>query len=239
RHARNARHGAERDPRRGVRHRPLLRAAEGGAHMTALPPGKEVRERVDTAQVLTRFHYLERALTIACAGWVPAAPLLEQKAALSRISWQCALAADALRERVFELRYPSRLLEAGADEPMIGVYEAAIRAPDPDSFVRGLSEVLFPSLLGEYWAFLEATDALDDGPTIRILEAAARDKGEQMSALAADTGDSAWPDELRRSLDTLEPPAGTPFAIAEDPARDDRYAVSSFYWPDTLDPSYP
>jgi uncharacterized ferritin-like protein (DUF455 family) len=199
--------------------------------MNALPPGKEVRERVDTARVLTRFHYLERALTIACAGWIPAAPLLEQKAALARTAWQCALAADALRERVFELRYPSRLLEA--------VYEAAIRAPDPDSFARGLSEVLVPSLLGEYWAFLEATDALDDGPTIRILEAAARDKDEQMSALAADTGDSAWPDELRRGLDTLEPPAGTPFAIAEDPARDDRYAVSSFYWPDTLDPSYP
>src|SRR5438445_9847094 len=105
--------------------------------MTALPPGKEVRERVDTAQVLTRFHYLERALTIACAGWVPAAPLLEQKAALSRISWQCALAADALRERVFELRYPSRLLEAGPEEPLLLGSEAALRAPVPHSLLRG------------------------------------------------------------------------------------------------------
>jgi Protein of unknown function (DUF455) len=206
--------------------------------MSALPSGKHVRERIDTAQVLTRFHYLERALTLACAGWIPAAPLLEQKAALARTAWQCALAADALRERVFELRYPSRLLEEGADAPLIAVYESAIRAPDPDAFVRGLSEVLLPSLLGEYWAFLEQTDALDDGPTIRILEDAARDKDEQTRELAAD-GDAAWPEELRRALETLEPPAGTPFAIAEDPARDDRYAVSSFYWPDTLDPTYP
>jgi uncharacterized ferritin-like protein (DUF455 family) len=207
--------------------------------VTALPSGKDVRERIDTAQVLTRFHYLERALTRACAGWIPAAPLLEQKAALARVAWQCALAADAFRERVFELRYPSRLLEEGADAPLIGVYEAALRAPDADAFVRGLSEVLLPSLLGEYWAFLERTDELDDGPTIRILEDAARDKDAQISVLAAEGGDATWPEELRRALETLEPPPGTPFAIAEQPARDDRYASSSFYWPDALDPSYP
>jgi hypothetical protein len=207
--------------------------------VSALPSGKDVRERVDTAQVLTRFHHLERALALACGAWIPAVPLLEQKAALARVAWQCALAADALRDRVFELRYPSRMLEEGADAPLIQVYEAAIRAPDADAFVRGLAEVLVPSLQGEYRAFLEATDALDDGPTIRILESAANDKDEQTSLLAAEGSNSSWPGELRAALETHEPPAGTPFAIAEDPARDDRYAVSSFYWPDTLDPSYP
>jgi hypothetical protein len=196
---------------------------------------------VDTAQVLTRFHYLERALTLACGGWIPAVPRLEHKAALARAAWQCALAADALRTRVFELRYPTRLLEAGADAPLIRVYEAAIEAPEPDAFLRGLSGVLCPALLAEYRDFLEATDELDDGPTARVLESAARDKEEQIVSfghgLGSDPG--TWPEELGRGLQTLEPPTGKPFRLAEDPARDDRYFPSSVYWPDVVDPAYP
>jgi hypothetical protein len=209
--------------------------------MTVLPSARELRERVDTAQVLTRFHYLERALTLACGGWIPAVPRLEQKAALARAAWQCALAADALRDRVFELRYPSRLLEAGSDEPLIRVYEAAIDAPGPQDFLRGLTDVLLPALLAEYRDFLEATDELDDGPTARILEAAARDKEEQIASLGHGLGTvpGTWPEELRRGLESLEPPRGTPFRLAEDPARDDRYFASSVYWPDVVDPDYP
>ncbi len=209
--------------------------------MTTLRSARELRERIDTAQVLTRFHYLERALTLACGGWIPAVPRLEQKAALARAAWQCALAADAFRNRVFELRYPSRLLEAGADAPVIRVYEAATDAPGADGFLRGLSEVLCPALLREYRDFLRTTDELDDGPTARILESATRDKEEQIAALGHGLvpGTVTWPDELRRGLETLEPPQGTPFRLAEDPARDDRYFAASIYWPDVVDPAYP
>jgi uncharacterized ferritin-like protein (DUF455 family) len=209
--------------------------------VTTLPPTRTLRERIDTAQVLTRFHHLERALTIACAAWIPAVPRLEQKAALARAAWQCALAADAMRDRVFELRFPSRLLEAGADAPVIGVYEAALDAPDADAFLRGVADVLWPALVADYRDFLEATDELDDGPTARIVESAARDKEEQIGSLGHGLGTvpETWPEELRRSLETLERPTGTPFQLAEDPARDDRYFRSSIYWPDVVDPAYP
>jgi hypothetical protein len=205
--------------------------------MTALPSTLETRERLDTAQVLSRFHYCERALTLACAAWIPNVPRLEQKAALARSAWQCALAADAFRERVFELRYPSRLLEAGADAPLAEIYERGIEAPDPTSFLRGISEVLAPALQADERAFLERTDELDDGPTIRILRAAIADKDELVSV--SERGESSWPAALRQAIHTLEPPPGTPFAYLERPARDDRYFPCSFYWPDALDPSYP
>jgi Protein of unknown function (DUF455) len=203
-----------------------------------LPTTHDLRERVDTAQVLSRFHYLERALALACGGWIPAVPRIEQKAALARTAWQCALTADAVRTRVFELRYPSRLLEAGADVPLIGVYETAINAPDAPAFLAGLSQVLCPALLVHYREVLASTDLLDDGPTVRILEAAARDKEEQIEALAVSES-SEWPERLRAALVALEPPPGRPFRLAEEPARDDRYFISSFYWPDTVDPDYP
>jgi hypothetical protein len=211
--------------------------------VSALPPTQQLRERVDTAQVLTRFHYLERALALAAGGWIAGTGSLDTKAALARAVWQQTLAGDALRERVFELRYPSRFLEEGADAPLIRVYEAGIDAPDADAFQAGLVALLH-DLLTRCNDFLAATDELDDGPTARILRQMAQDTEEQAAALATPgarprPGMDTWVQQLVHSLTTLEPPTGTPFRLAEQPARDERYLASSFYWPDTIVPGYP
>jgi uncharacterized ferritin-like protein (DUF455 family) len=167
-----------------------------------LPPTRELRERLDTAQTLTRLFYRERAVAIACGGFVPHAPRLETKAELGRTAWESTLAADALRERVLELRYPSRFLEAQAE----GIE------------VTRLDELraLVDRLRDDYGEYAEDGDELADGPSLRIVEAARGDKERQAEALAA-----------------AEP------LSADDPARDERYFLSSFYWPDVLDPSYP
>jgi hypothetical protein len=167
-----------------------------------LPPTRELRVRFDTAQALTRLFYGEQAVVLACGGWIPFVPGLEAKAELARTAWESALAADALRERVFELRYPSRFLDGQAEE-------RTVAGP------RELRE-LAAQLRDAYRAYLEVADELADGPSIRIAEAALRDKDRQTKGLAEI-------DELSR----------------KDPARDKRYFLSSFYWPDVLDPSYP
>jgi uncharacterized protein DUF455 len=209
--------------------------------VSALPPTQHLRERVDTARVLTRFHYLERALALAAGGWIAGTPTLDKKAALARAAWQQTLAGDAFRERVFELRYPSRFLEEGADAPLIRVYEAGIDAPHADAFLAGYA-VLVRDLAQRYRDFLAQTDELDDGPTARIVRQALQDTDEQLTVgFGPDPGSDPrpWPDELCRALERLQPPAGTPFRLAEQPARDVRYLASSFYWPDTIVPGYP
>ncbi|MCW2978022.1 MAG: hypothetical protein JWM06_3303 [Actinomycetia bacterium] len=211
--------------------------------MSALPSTQTLRERVDTAQVLTRFHFVSRAIALACGGWIAATPRLDSKAALARAAWQQTLAGDAFRERVFELRYPNRFLEEGADAPLIRVVEAGIDAPDADQFLEGLTDALLPDYAQRLGAFLAQTDELDDGPTVRIVRQALADVEEQIAAL--DPGDrpgsdpDTWVSRLRHGLETLEPPAGTPFRLAEQPARDDAYLSSSFYWPDAIVPGYP
>jgi hypothetical protein len=211
--------------------------------VSALPPTQELRERIDSAQVLTRFHYLSRAIALACGGWIAGTPKLETKAALARVAWQQTLAGDAFRERVFELRYPNRFLEEGSDAPLIRVYEAAIDAPGADQFLAALTDALLPDYAERLAAFLTQTDELDDGPTIRIVEQAARDVADQAAALTPGArpgpGTVSWAARLRDGFQTLEPPAGTPFRLAEDPARDDAYFSSSFYWPDAIVPGYP
>jgi hypothetical protein len=211
--------------------------------VSALPPTRELRERVDSAQVLTRFHYLSRAIALACGGWIAGTPELETKAALARAAWQQTLAGDAFRERVFELRYPNRFLEEGSDAPLIRVYEAAIDAPDADAFLAGLADAVLPDYAERLAAFLAQTDELDDGPTIRIVEQAARDVAAQAASLTPGARPGShpvsWAVRLRDGFQTLEPPTGTPFRLAEDPARDDAYLSSSFYWPDAIVPGYP
>ena len=166
-----------------------------------LPPTRELRVRFDTAQALTRLFYREQAVVLACGGWVPRVALLEHKADLARTAWDAALAAEALRERVFELRYPARFLEEQAEE--LGVDEPEDLRP------------LAAELHDDYAAYLKAADELADGPSMRIVDAALRDKQRHQEALA--------PIEL----------------TDDDPARDPRYFASSVYWPDVLDPTYP
>src|SRR5262249_41814982 len=148
-----------------------------------------------------RLHYRERAIVLACGGWIPFVAPLEHKSELARTAWESALAADALRERVFELRYPSRFLEEQAEEIVLA-------AP-------GELRALVGRLRADYRESLDAGDELADGPSLRLVETALRDKERQVEALGG-----------------LELAPG-------DPARDERYFLSSFYWPDALDPSYP
>jgi hypothetical protein len=115
-----------------------------------------MRARVDTAQELTRFHYLARAVALAAAARIPHTPTLEEKAELARVAWEQTLAADAFRERVFELRYPVRVLEEWA-------------GGDTDTPPRQ------GELVSAYREFLAATDGLDDGPTERIVGQALAD----------------------------------------------------------------
>jgi uncharacterized ferritin-like protein (DUF455 family) len=185
--------------------------------VSALPPTRELRERVDTAQVLTRFHYLARAVALACGGWIAGVPRLEDKALLARIAWEQTLAADSFRERVFELRYPARVLDDWADAS----FDSLIDSPD---FLADLPLAL-EELTRRYADFLAHTDELDDGPTERIVDQAIRDTARQLAELDGTTG--SWPDDR------------VPFRLAERPARDDRYAAHSFYWPDTIVPGYP
>ena len=78
--------------------------------------------RQDTATTLRRFFQCERSLTIACAAWTPGVDRLETKELLARSAWENSLTAAALRQRVFELRYPERDLVTGTDTSLVELF---------------------------------------------------------------------------------------------------------------------
>jgi uncharacterized ferritin-like protein (DUF455 family) len=223
--------------------------------------------RLDTAQLLKRFFFCERSLLVSEAAWIPAIAPLEIKTGLARFVWQSAETAHALRERVFELRFPNRLLEEeGADRALVELFSAVSNSPSAPAFLQSVGKVLLPALRDTYQAYLELSDSIADGPTHRFLALALSEKTEQISAFEewAEAALSrnpelrdealAWTHVVANRLSDVggvgvgpSPcaaavgllPGSKTYTIPRRPARDPRFWPCRFYWPDVVDPTYP
>jgi hypothetical protein len=225
--------------------------------------------RLDTAQLLKRFFFCERSLLVNQAAWIPAIASLEVKTGLARCIWQDAETAHSLRNRVFELRFPSRLLEEhGSDHALIELFGAIRNSPSVPAFLLSVAKVLLPALRDAYADYLAASDSIADGPTHRFLSLALAEKTEQIVAFEqwAETALSEDPESREASLAwtgaiasrladlggvgigiessgsaiTQGPlPGSRTYSIAVRPARDPRFWPCRFYWPDIVDSTYP
>jgi uncharacterized ferritin-like protein (DUF455 family) len=223
--------------------------------------------RLDTAQILKRFHFCERSLVVSCSAWLPYLAPIEQKTLLPLFSWQNAQTAHELRERVFELRYPSRAMdEEGADQPLVALFDELKNSPSNAAFFAALGDVLLPALRDAYTEFLRHSDPLADAPTHRFLELGLKEKEQQIARIqewaAATEHDplsgretaTFWAEAFRDRLEQLGGvgtdhappplvssalPGGRPYSIPVRAARDSRYWPCRFYWPDNVDPSFP
>ncbi len=221
--------------------------------------------RLDSAKILKRFFFCERALVKSQAGWLAGIADFEVKLALPYQFWQDALTAHALRERVFELKFPSRMLEIGDDQPLIGVFEEAANAPSAEALVLSLARVYKPALMAVYRAYVSQADPLTDGPILRALRLAIDEKAEQIAVLTQFANAmlkaaperrhqaEAWVAALSERLgqvgglsldppqavtEPVELPGRTEFRLAQVPARDSRFHRCRYYWPDILEPDF-
>jgi uncharacterized ferritin-like protein (DUF455 family) len=118
-----------------------------------------------SAQVLKRLYLVERELMRALGGWHISVANWELKAATPRHLWHDSLHADALRNRVLELRYPRRDVDVDHDPQLVGFLEQLTRAQNDAEFALGIYRVVKPALIATYQAYLAGGDALDDAPS--------------------------------------------------------------------------
>ncbi len=224
--------------------------------------------RYDTAYLLKRFYFCERALLLCQAAWLPRIPSLPAKLGLAQAIWENAQTANALRERIFELRYPSRLLEEeGADASLVGLYQNLLHAPSVPAFLHGLAHVLVPALRVAYASYLELSDPIADAPTRRFLSVALEDKQRQEKNAATWLSEAGLPAEkssadgrpwalaMAERLESLGGigvvgatdsvgseemlPGSAPYSVPDRPERDSRFWPCRFYWPDNFDAKFP
>jgi hypothetical protein len=174
--------------------------------------------RYDTAVILKRFFFVEESLVRSQAGWIPATAPLMLKLSYARLMWEDSQTAEAMRQRVFELRYPSRLMSKEGEEPLIQLVDEARNAPSALAFYLSLLEVFKPALLRAYREYLQLADTIGDGPSIRFMRLALEEKERQIQDLAgflpdmlsaaqaspdAEAEARAWVTALQQRLDGL------------------------------------
>jgi hypothetical protein len=134
--------------------------------------GYTVQER---AEWLGTFRWIEIQLMEMLARWVPTTPEMEIKVLFGRHVWDCAQHADALGRRAFELRAPLHYT-LPAIPPYGELLQDAADLGQSGDRVNVFYDVLHAGLATRYREYLAETDALMDEPTVRIVEAALRDR---------------------------------------------------------------
>jgi hypothetical protein len=153
----------------------------------SLLPANDPRSRLmryDTAVILKRFFFVEESLIRSQAGWIPATAPLMLKLIYAHLLWEDSQTAESMRQRVFELRYPNRLMSKEGEEPLIQFVDEARNAPSALAFFLSLLEVFKPALLQAYREYLQLADAIGDGPSIRFMHLAEEEKERQIQDLA-------------------------------------------------------
>lgn len=147
----------------------------------------------DQTRLLNRFVYLEWASARLIAGWVPAAPDLDWKSAMTKMMWQNMTIADKLRTRKEELSGSPKI--AIPSEPLQRFVQDASRADGFFSFLAGWFLETTKSLAHAYESFQERLDPIFDAPTLELLPEIVARKREQV----------AWANRLVR--DAVKDPA--------------------------------
>ncbi len=225
--------------------------------------------RYDTAVILKRFFFVEESLIRSTAGWVPATAPLLLKTDYAKMIWQDAMTAESMRQRVFELRYPSRLMSKEGEEPLIKLVEESRNAPTALAFFFSLLDVFKPALKNAYATYLQIADGIGDGPSFRFMQVAHQEKETQIEILESYRAEmiglyprhevaeaQAWVEHIQTRLaemggiglnknelidaEDIEPlPNRKEFEVAQVPAREAAYPRVRFYWPDIIVDGYP
>ncbi|MBT5516577.1 DUF455 family protein [Candidatus Peregrinibacteria bacterium] len=225
--------------------------------------------RYDSAVILKRFFFVEESLIKSIAGWIPGTAHLILKTEYAKIMWQNAKTAEDMRQRVYELRYPSRLMSKEGEEELIRLVDEARNAPNALAFFNSMLMVFVPALRDAYQQYVNLADVIGDGPSIRFMNLAIKEKEDQIAVLELYKDDlfrlypeqdhveaKLWVDELKIRLNAIgaislnksEAPLiedikslanRKEFKIAQNPAREHSFANVRFYWPDIIVDGYP
>ena len=154
-----------------------------GIHYTGLTRVSEVGTNgVDTrANLLRRFEYVHRRSVFVEAGHLVQRELWELKAALGRHLYEDAEAADALRRRILDLQENSGVLDREPDQRLTLAMDELLHARSDEELLVGLYEVVKPALLAATRTYMNASQAIVDQPSVRVLRTVVADLEEQIA----------------------------------------------------------
>jgi len=175
----------------------------------------------DRADVMATFRFISVYLMETLARWVPTTPELEVKILMGRHIWEFAQHADHFGRRTNELRAAMHYTKEPT-EKYLGALQSLAETSGTGDRIDGFYDVVLGDVVNRYREYLEATDAMVDEPSVRILERALADIDRMRSerdAMRSERPDLAWGN--REWLDSLNSTFGEEKAfVAFRDARD-------------------
>lgn len=148
------------------------------AHAEAASPGPSVEESV---RRLVRLHWVERRTFEILVARIPSTPEWEVKGALALHQWLAVIRADALRERIAEMRSPPPRMDTAPDDALEAALAEAAAADGTLELLQGIHGVVLPALEEAYRRYLEDANPLVDHPTRRLIRAQLADLGDTIA----------------------------------------------------------
>ena len=154
----------------------------------------------ETVRRLLRLHWTETRLREIAVAHLPSTAEWEVKCALALHQWQDAEHANAIRQRITEMRSPPPRLDAKPDDRLNAWLEELLRARDTVELVAGLAHA-HTALADAYRLHLEGANPLVDHPTRRVLRfnLVEEDEAATWCARALDALVAADPGARRRA----------------------------------------
>lgn len=128
--------------------------------------GLTIRQKADRVGTL---RFISVYLMETLARWIPTTPELEAKVLFGRHVWDLAQHADILGRRTGELRAALQYSVPPADGYM-RVLETLSAASGTAERVAGFYDGILHDVESRYRHYIANTDALNDEPTVRIME---------------------------------------------------------------------
>ncbi|HKB46133.1 MAG TPA: hypothetical protein VKC57_00445, partial [Ktedonobacterales bacterium] len=117
---------------------------------------------------LKRYHYAFVRLHQILTARITAEPVYELKTGFSHHSYLCAEHAQALRDRVGEMREPPLGLEAVPDPALEIFFDEILAAPTTGELLVGVYQKALPALDAALARHLADTNRLADAPSVRV-----------------------------------------------------------------------
>ena len=122
-------------------------------------------QEVEQASALQRRLYRAIRETMrAMAGRISGVANWEAKKMLARHIWLDAEHANAIRQRVLELRFPRVDVDLEVDKALSAVLEKLPSTESDAEFLAGVYRVIKPAILAAVESYVRQSDALDDAP---------------------------------------------------------------------------
>lgn len=141
--------------------------------------GYSVEESVSR---LLRYHWVEKRLSEIAAAMIPAVPEWEVKGAFSLHQWLDSEHADALRNRIREMRHPMPRVDVSPDAALEEQLSAVESSTTTLQLLRGMQGIR-RKLLAEYREHFERTNPVVDHPTRRVLRFIVIEEAETLAWL--------------------------------------------------------